>query len=191
MDVTDADAVSSTPPPPPTTFCSTSLAQSPRPTLAVAKTLEWSRGWLPVLLGAATFPPFGVFKPPGVGRVFAAIYAATGTAAALRLPSGNSCGRGTPEARGEETRRWGFEGGTPLMGTRGRNTLHFRWELDTIDGISKGESHRWDFEGGSPWNPIEGNSREETHRWGFEGGTPLMGTQGRNPMDETWREAHF
>ena len=162
MDVTDADAaVSSTPPP--TTFCSTSLAQSPRPTLAVAKTLEWSRGWLPVLLGAATFPPFGVFKPPGVGRVFAAIYAATGTAAALRLRSGNSCGRGTPEARGEETRRWGFEGGTPLMGTRGRNTLHYRWELDTIDGISKGESHRWDFEGGSPWNPIDGNSREEPH----------------------------
>ena len=82
VDVTDP--VSSFPPP--TTFCRTSLAQSPRPTLAVAKTLECSRG------AAALF--FVLFKlAPGVGLcVFAAIYAATATAALARLASGNSCG---------------------------------------------------------------------------------------------------
>ena len=120
--------------PPPTTFCSTSLAQSPRPTLAVAKTLGLSRGLLPVLLlgeTTAAGPPFGVFKPPGVGRVFAAIYAATATAVALRLPSGNSCGRGTAEARG---------GGDPQMGLRGRKPM---------DGNSRVEP--CSFERGTIW----------------------------------------
>ena len=69
------------------------------------------------------------------------------------------------------------------MGTRGRNTLHFRWELDTIDRISKGESHGWDFEGGIP---IDGNSKGghfgwelekglEHYEWEFEGGDTQMG----------------
>ena len=95
VDVTDP--VSSFPPP--TTFCRTSLAQSPRPTLAVANTLECSRG------AAALF--FVLFKlAPGVGLcVFAAIYAATATAALARLASGNSCGaRHARSPGGSETR---------------------------------------------------------------------------------------
>ena len=100
VDVTDP--VSSFPPP--TTFCRTSLAQSPRPTLAVAKTLECSRG------AAALF----FFKlAPGVGLcVFAAIYAAIATAALARLASGNSCGARHARSPGGE--------GDPLMGLRGR-----------------------------------------------------------------------
>ena len=114
VDVTDpADPVSSFPPP--TTFCRTSLAQSPRPTLAVANTLECSSG------AAALF----FFKlAPGVGLcVFAAIYAAIATAALARLASGNSCGaRHARSPGGSETR---FEGGrNPLwVGMEGQEHL--------------------------------------------------------------------
>ena len=74
------------------------------------------------------------------------------------------------------------------MGAQGRNTLHYRWELDTIDGILKGESHGYDFEVGSPWNSIDGNSWEEPHAWGFEGGIPLMGIRRGNTLDGNLRK---